>query len=105
MKSIDSSFATKIPPEDLEAARASLPESLRQVDTAVRIQAFLHLTRSESQASGGPSTVSVIVPSEDLEPLLVSGFVRLEHLVPLQDERHLVLIEEGELRDTLHCDY
>ena len=78
--------------DDLKAAQASLPEGLQSVTTAVTIKALMAYTEETS------ATVPVAIPDEDLEPLLTLGFVRLEHLEPLEDGGYRVVVERGEIR-------
>lgn len=61
--------------------------------TAVTIKAIMTYTE-QTRAS-----VPVAIPPKDLEPLLVSGLVRLEHLEPSEDGGHQIAVESGEIRD------
>ena len=84
--------------EDLKTARDSLPENLRNVPTARWIQALITYTKRASETRLNPISVEVIIPPEDLEPLLVSGFVRFENLEPTKHGRNRVVVENGQLR-------
>jgi hypothetical protein len=82
--------------DDWKVAKDSLPEGLRNVRTAVSIKILMAFTEKEGQAL----TVRVAIPPHDLEPLLVSGFIRLEHLEPVKGlpGRYEVVVDDGRLR-------
>ena len=63
--------------------------------TAVTIKALMTYTKRAG------ATVPAAIPHGDLEPLLTSGFVRLEHLKPVEREPgcHGVMVEDGEIRE------
>ena len=60
--------------------------------TAVTIKALMTYTKRAG------ATVPAAIPHGDLEPLLTSGFVRLEHLEPVEGGGYRMAVEGGEMR-------
>ncbi len=76
--------------QELESAKAALPEALRDVVTAVIIQAMLHVTARDR------FSLSVAIPSDELEPLLAGGFVQPEQLQEDKDSgSYRVIVGHG----------
>ena len=81
--------------EDFKTAQKSLPPELQTVRTACSIKALLDWTT----VSDEDLAVEFVIPPEDLEPLIASGFVRLVHLDPIGHGWHRIAVKDGKLRE------
>ncbi len=81
--------------EELLKSKARLPENLRRLNGAVRIQALLDFTRRQK---GIP--IELPIDKNDLEPLLVSGFIELKHLTekPPGSGKFRVTVLDGKVK-------